>query len=189
MDYISIIFIAIGLAMDAFAVSIVNGACNKINLKNSLEMAFSFGFFQFFMPIIGWLIGKASEFIIDKVDHWIAFILLGYIGFKMFYESKESSNSTNYTNNVSYKTIITLAFATSIYALATGIILPNAIHANTSLLMVIATSIIGIITFFISFIGIYIGKKFGNMFSSKAQKLGGIILISIGTKILIQGLL
>lgn len=189
MDYISTIFIAIGLAMDAFAVSIANAACNKINFKKAVQMSLSFGFFQFLMPVIGWSIGKASESIIDKVDHWVSFILLCYIGLKMLYESRKNDNTNGYITFISYKTIIILAFATSIDALAAGIILPSAVRADTISLMILAASIIGIITFFLSFIGIHIGEKFGNMFSSKAQIIGGIVLIAIGSKILIEGLM
>lgn len=189
MDYISIIGIAIGLAMDAFAVSMAKSAnTTKLNKVSEIKMALFFGAFQFFMPIIGWTIGKSGEEFIDKIDHWIALVLLGYIGIKMVYTSliKKKNNILETNNNLNLKTLTILSLATSIDALATGIILPTAVGANTALLMFFSTGLIGIITFLISMIGISIGKKFGILFASKAELVGGLVLVSIGIKIFIE---
>lgn len=190
MDYISVIGIAFGLAMDAFAVAISNGATNiKINIYNALKIAFFFGMFQAFMPVAGWCVGKAGEDIISNIDHWIAFILLAYIGSKMIYESlSKKKNSSTIKVSLNNKTLILLAVATSIDALATGVILPSVSGVSEVSQLIVAVCIIGAITFTISFIGVCIGKKFGKLFSSKAEILGGIVLISIGTKILIEHL-
>ena len=154
MDYLALFGIAVGLSMDAFAVALTNGAVTRnLKLKHALGIALAFGAFQAVMPTIGWLVGIAGRGIIESVDHWVAFILLGYIG-----------------------------------ALATGIILPSVVGASTLLLMLTAVGLIGLTTFIISFAGVYIGKKFGDLFSSKAELLGGLVLIIIGCKILIEHL-
>ena len=192
MDYLSLFGIAVGLAMDAFAVSLTNGAVTRgLTKGHALRIAFCFGFFQFMMPIIGWLIGKAGEEFIGAVDHWIAFVLLGYIGGKMIYDSikeKKSSEKEQCRDPISFKMLIVMAIATSIDALATGIILPTAVKADGFGLMMLSVGMIGVITFFICLCGIAIGKKFGTVFSSIAEKLGGMVLILIGTKILIEHL-
>ncbi len=175
--------------MDAFAVSMAKSAnTTKLNKVSEIKMALFFGAFQFFMPIIGWTIGKSGEQCIDKIDHWIALVLLGYIGIKMVYASliKKKNNILETNNNLDLKTLTILSLATSIDALATGIILPTAVGANTALLMFFSTSLIGIITFLISMIGISIGKKFGILFASKAELVGGLVLVSIGIKIFIE---
>lgn len=192
MDYISVIGIAVGLAMDAFAVSVSNGASTR-NLKISyaLKLAFSFGIFQFGMPVIGWIVGKAGEIFITSVDHWIAFILLSFIGgqmiidyIKMFKENCEQEQR----DKLSTQTVLMLAVATSIDALATGIILPSAVGANTTMLMLWAVAIIGLITLGICLIGVYLGKIFGCLFSKHANLFGGVVLILIGAKILLEHL-
>lgn len=187
MDYVSIIGIGAGLAMDAFAVCITNGAVTKkVTLPFALKMALCFGIFQAAMPIAGWLVGKAGESIISAVDHWIALILLSYIGIQMLIESRKKSNNDEtekVQDNISVKTLFTLGIATSIDALITGIILPSAVGASAVWQMLVAVAIIGIITFAICLAGVYIGKKFGEIFSSKAEIFGGIVLIAIGAKI------
>jgi putative Mn2+ efflux pump MntP len=187
MDYVSIIGIGAGLAMDAFAVCITNGAITKkVTLPFALKLAFCFGIFQAAMPIAGWLVGKAGENIIRAVDHWIALILLSYIGIQMLIESRKKSNANEpvkIQDNISMKTLLTLAVATSIDALVTGIILPSAVGASAVWQMLVAVAIIGMITFVICLAGVYIGKKFGEIFSSKAEVIGGIVLIVIGAKI------
>lgn len=191
MDYLSLLGIAVGLSMDAFAVALTNGALTRnLRLKHALRIALCFGLFQAFMPVIGWLVGKAGEGIITRLDHWIAFVLLGYIGGKMVYEALKKEPETNCGSRepISFKTLITLAVATSIDALATGIILPSAVGAGTPALMLLAVTLIGITTFIISLSGVFLGKKFGTVFSSKAELLGGAVLIAIGIKILIEHL-
>lgn len=192
MDYLSLTGIAVGLAMDAFAVSLTNGAVTRGLTKwHALKIALCFGFFQFFMPIIGWGIGKAGESFIGAVDHWIAFILLGYIGGKMIYDSIKEKNDLEKEqckSPISFKMLLVMAIATSIDALATGIILPTAVGAYNFALMMLSVGIIGVITFIISLFGVFLGKKFGTVFSSVAEKLGGAVLILIGSKILIEHL-
>ncbi|MEE0930018.1 MAG: manganese efflux pump MntP family protein [Acutalibacteraceae bacterium] len=192
MDYFSLVGISIGLAMDAFAVSVSNGALTK-NLKRlyALKLAFFFGLFQMAMPVAGWLVGKAGESFITSVDHWVAFILLAIIGGKMIidyiHELKDNTVQQE-RDSLSIRTIIMLAVATSIDALATGIILPSAVGASTLLLLLIAVTIIGTITFIICLIGVYLGKLFGYLFSKHANLFGGIVLLLIGFKILLEHL-
>ncbi len=193
MDYISIVGIAIGLAMDAFAVSVSNGATTK-NLKVSyaLKLAVFFGGFQLLMPIIGWLVGKAGESFISQVDHWVAFVLLAFIGGKMivdYIKELKEELTTEKKDELSNKTILMLAVATSIDALATGIILPSAVGASSFLLMLTAVGIIGAITLIICLCGVYLGKAFGMLLSKHSMLLGGIILVIIGVKILLEHLL
>ena len=187
MDYIGLIISAIGLSMDAFTVSIANAAINNnIKFKKAILTAFSFGFFQFLMPIIGWGIGKAGEHLVSHIYHWVAFFLLSYIGIKMIYDNihNDLTNSSQSIDNI--KKLILLSIATSIDALASGIILPSTIGASSIRLMIVSTLIIGITTFSLCFIGVYIGKKFGTVFTSKSGIIGGVILIVMGIKILIQ---
>jgi len=190
MDYISLVGIAIGLSMDAFAVSLTNGAVTrKVTPWFAAKLALSFGLFQAFMPFIGWLIGKAGAGFINNVDHWIALILLGYLGIQMLVESYKKTKEGNIEvvrDGISNKTLFTLSVATSIDALATGVILPSAVGATTIILMLISVGIIGVITFLLCMVGVYIGKKFGDLFSSKADIIGGVVLIAIGVKIFID---
>lgn len=192
LDYFSIVGIAIGLAMDAFAVSVANGALTrKLNITYTLKLAFFFGGFQFLMPIIGCTLGKVGEAVISGVDHWVAFILLAIIGGKMIADYKteirdyETPKKREYLPN---RTILILAVATSIDALATGIILPSAVGASNFILILVATGLIGLITFIISVSGVYLGKIFGYFFAKHSELFGGIILILIGVKILFEHL-
>jgi putative Mn2+ efflux pump MntP len=188
MDYITLIGIAVGLAMDAFAVSITNGAAiNKnVTAKFTFKLAFSFGLFQALMPMIGWIIGKAGENLINAIDHWIALILLSYLGINMIIESKKTNENAVSINDISFKSLIAFSVATSIDALATGVILPSTVGAQTIGLMLISVGIIGLITFVLCYFGVYIGKNFGKMCSSKVQIIGGLVLIGIGIKIFIE---
>ena len=187
MDYVSLCGIAVGLAMDAFAVSITNGACTrKVTVRFALKLAACFGFFQLIMPLAGWLIGKAGESIIAAVDHWIALLLLSYIGIDMIRESHKKIKegmSCSLQDSLPVKKMLTLAVATSIDALATGIILPSAVGASTAFLMAVSVLTIGLITFVICFAGVYIGKQFGLVCAGHAETVGGIVLIVIGVKI------
>ena len=193
MDYISVICIAIGLAMDSFAVSVSNGATTK-NLKFSyaIKLSLFFGGFQALMPAVGWLLGKAGESIIQQVDHWIAFILLAIIGGKMiidYIKEKKEEVNIEKKERLSNKTILMLAIATSIDALATGIILPSAVGASTLALMLISVALIGAITFVICLAGVYLGKVFGVLLSKHSMLFGGTVLILIGGKILLEHLI
>lgn len=182
MDVISLFFIAVALAMDAFAVSITNGiAMCSLRIRPALLIAFFFGTFQAIMPLLGWLAGYRLKNLIVAVDHWIAFILLSFIGGKMIYEAwflekKETPPAT-------LPILFFLAIATSIDAFAVGI---TFVFLNVSILMPVI--IIGIVTFIISYIGVWIGCNVGKNLSGKAEVIGGIILIIIGIKILIEHL-
>ena len=190
MDYVSLCGIAVGLAMDAFAVSITDGACTrKITARFALKLAACFGFFQLIMPLAGWLIGKAGESIISAVDHWVALLLLSYIGIDMIRESRKKTEDgacCSLRDGLPAKRLLAQAVATSIDALATGIILPSAVGASTASLMAVSVLTIGLITFFICFAGVYIGRQFGLVIAGHAETVGGIVLIAIGIKIFID---
>ena len=189
MNFIALIFTAFALSMDAFAVSITKGMTIK-NLKKStaLKMALAFGVFQGAMPLLGWALGISFESYIKSIDHWIAFILLGFIGFNMikgfFYVCKEENASelefsaTTDVDDLSNKEIIMLAVATSIDALAVGI---SFAFLNVSIIP--AASIICIITFLVCVVGVFVGNKVGDIFNGYAELVGGVILILIGFNI------
>lgn len=185
MSIIELIMIALGLAMDAFAVSICKGLnMKKINYRHGMIYAISFGLFQAVMPLLGWILGKQFEQYITSIDHWIAFLLLAMIGINMLKESKEKDECQTCTEErLDLKELLMLSIATSIDALAVGIT-----FAFLKVDIVVAISLIGIITLFISFIGILIGNKFGLHYKEKAEIAGGIILILIGLKILLEHL-
>lgn len=190
MDYVSLGGIGLGLAMDAFAVSITNGAITKkVTFRFALKLALCFALFQSAMPLFGWLIGKAGESIISAVDHWIALILLSYLGINMIREAHKKKNCgvmEHKQNDIGLKELIMLAVATSIDALATGVILPSAVGASTVFLMGVSVLVIGAITFVVCLAGVYIGKKFGALCSLHAEYFGGAVLIAIGIKIFID---
>ncbi|MEE0777232.1 MAG: manganese efflux pump MntP family protein [Bacillota bacterium] len=183
MGIISLFFIALGLAMDAFAVSICKGlSMDRIKIKNAVVIGLYFGIFQAGMPVIGYLLGVQFQSKITAIDHWIAFILLGLIGFNMIREalSKEEEEAND---SVDFHTMIVLAIATSIDALAVGIT-----FAFLGTNIVAAATIIGCVTFVTSLIGVKIGNLFGSRYKSKAEFIGGLILILLGTKILLEHL-
>lgn len=182
MDIISIIFLAIGLAMDAFSVSITRGLTLQCNIKYALIIAIFFGGFQAFMPILGWLSGLQLQSIISALAPWIAFFLLLTIGIKMIYESFYSDEDV--CKVFSLKELIMLSVATSIDAFAIGVTFAI---LNTPIITPII--IIGLITFILSFTGVYIGKKIGHLFENKIEIVGGLILIAIGVKILIENII
>ena len=190
MDYFSLCGIAVGLAMDAFAVCITSGAVTRrVNAFFAAKLAFTFGIFQAVMPMLGWMIGKAGESIINAVDHWVALILLGYLGINMILESRKKircGKTDARQDDIPLKNLLTLAVATSIDALATGLILPNAVGASTLPLMIASVAVIGGITFLICLLGVWIGKKFGPLLSCRAEIFGGIVLIAIGCKIFVD---
>lgn len=183
MGILELILIAIGLGMDAFAVSICKGiSMQKMNWKKAIIIGLYFGIFQALMPVIGFTLGKAFENLVTSIDHWIAFGLLLIIGIKMIIDAfKEDNVSVN--DSVNWKVMIILAIATSIDALAVGIT-----FAFLQVNLLLAVSIIGIITFILCVIGTKIGNNFGNKFENKAEILGGIVLIFIGVKILLEHL-
>lgn len=183
MSALEIVLISIGLAMDAFAVSICKGlSMKKMSWKKSFIIGLYFGIFQALMPIIGYFLGSTFESLVTKIDHWISFGLLMYIGLNMLKEAF-GSDTENCNDNVDFKTMIVLAIATSIDALAVGIT-----FAFLEVNIWLSTLAIGIITFIISIIGVKIGNKFGDKYERKAETVGGLILILIGIKILIEHL-
>jgi len=185
MELITVIVIAIGLAMDAFAVSIVSGSVyRQLHIKHALRMAAFFGGFQALMPLIGSLAGlSAKDYIIDY-DHWVAFVILGAVGGKMIYESFKIKSVENNYDPASIVVLLFLSVATSIDALAVGLTLSLITHS-----IVLAVTVMGLITFVLSYLGVWIGKRFGHFFENKIEILGGLILIGLGIKILIEHLL
>lgn len=186
MGFFELFLIAVGLSMDAFAVSICKGLkMQRFNVRHAGVIALAFGGFQALMPVIGWFLGKQFESYITGIDHWIAFALLAVIGGKMAVESfkKEEEDSSNENEKLDVKELLVLAVATSIDALAVGIT-----FAFLQVSIVPAVSLIGVITFVLSAVGVFIGHKFGAKFKSKAELAGGIILILIGLKILLEHL-
>jgi len=185
MELITITAIAVGLAMDAFAVSVVSGSLYKqLHIKHALRMAAFFGGFQALMPLIGSLVGLSAKDCIVDYDHWVAFGILGAVGGKMIYESfKIKSVEDNYDPS-NILVLLVLSVATSIDALAVGLTLSLITRS-----IAIAVTIIGLITFILSYLGVLIGKRFGHFFENKIEIIGGVILIGLGIKILIEHLL
>lgn len=176
--------IAVGLSMDAFAVSICKGlSMKKMNVKNALLTGLYFGGFQAGMPLIGYLLGTQFKEYIVSIDHWIAFILLGIIGANMIKEALSKDEEEEVDDSFGFKSMILLSIATSIDALAVGVT-----FAFLNVNIVPAVSFIGIITFTLSAIGIKIGNVFGTKFKSKAELFGGAVLIIMGIKILLEHL-
>lgn len=184
MDLLSLIFTGIGLAMDASAVSIAKGMSlpNEKNKNYALKLGLAFGIFQGLMPLIGYLAGSTFSGYIQNVDHWVAFILLALIGLNMIKESREEKENEE-VSDLSLKVILLLAIATSIDALAVGVS-----FAFLKVNIVLACSIIAIVTFILSFICVMVGKRLGSLFQKYAEIFGGIILMMIGAKILIEHL-
>lgn len=182
----TIILIAIGLSMDAFAVAVSSGvAARNLRFSHALRMALFFGGFQAIMPTIGWLAGVGIKNYISDFDHWIAFGLLTFIGLKMIYESFRMRPKDDDKNDpFKFFTLILLAVATSIDALAVG-----TTFAFLNILIVVPVIIIGCITFAFSFAGVYLGDRFGHFFENKIEVVGGLVLIGIGVKILLDHLL
>lgn len=180
---IQALFIGIGLAMDAFSVSVSDGILlGKARLHQVIKIAFFFGGFQFLMPVLGYLAGSTFSGIIESYDHWVAFVLLGILGIKMIYEAvKGDEDEEHIANPLALKTLTILAIATSIDALAVGVT-----FATISAPVILSSAIIGVVTFIICTAGVYLGSYCGNIFGNKAEIAGGVILILIGTKILIE---
>lgn len=186
MGVVELLLIGIGLSMDAFAVSICKGLkMKKVNKVHCAVIALFFGGFQALMPLIGWTLGKQFESYITSIDHWIAFVLLALIGGNMVRESrqKEEEEVEKCESKLNIKELFLLAIATSIDALAVGIT-----FAFLKVNIIPAIAIIGITTFIISAIGVFVGNIFGSKYKDKAELAGGMILILIGIKILLEHL-
>lgn len=183
MDLFTLLTLAVGLAMDAFAVSICKGlAMREKVLKKGIIVGLWFGGFQALMPTIGFFLGTQFKDQITSIDHWIAFVLLGLIGINMVKEAL-SNDEEQADDSIAVKEMFMLAVATSIDALAVGIT-----FAFLNVHIVSAASMIGVCTFLISFVGVKIGNIFGTKYKSKAELAGGIILILLGFKILFEHL-
>ena len=183
MSIIELFILALGLSMDAFAVSICKGlSVPKLQAKHCLTCGIYFGGFQALMPLLGWLLGIRFQSLITNIDHWIAFALLAVIGANMIKESFSKEEECP-DASFGFKTMLTLAVATSIDALAVGVT-----FAFLDVAIVPAVLLIGTTTFVCSAVGVKIGNVFGNRFESKAEFLGGLVLIAIGLKILIEHL-
>jgi putative Mn2+ efflux pump MntP len=188
MDLLILTGIAVGLSMDALAVSVANGIMiKKLHVKHAVRIAFFFGFFQALMPLIGWAAGITFSQYIQPVDHWIAFGLLVLVGGRMIWEDVSKSLGRKVDpivqNCLHFPTLLVMSIATSIDALAVGI--SFALIGTTIWLPVL---VIGVITFVISFIGIQIGNRFGAVLGNRLGIIGGLVLIGIGTKILVEHL-
>ena len=183
MELFEIVVIGIGLAMDAFAVSVCKGlAMKKLDWKKVIIISLYFGIFQALMPVLGYCLGSTFSSFVQQVDHWIAFILLAIIGGNMIKDSTDDEEEKR-NDKVDVKTMVLLALATSIDALAVGVT-----FAFFEVNLWLSISIIGIITFVLSVLGVIIGNKFGDKFQNRAELAGGIILIIIGLKILLEHL-
>lgn len=184
MSILEIALIGVGLAMDAFAVSICKGlAMRKMNYRKAIIIAAFFGIFQALMPALGYVLGTTFANKIAAVDHWIAFILLGLIGANMIKEALSKDDGECQDDSLRLGDLIMLSIATSIDALAVGITFA---FFNVSLLL--SVSMIGIITFIICIFGVKVGNVFGEKYKSRAELAGGLILIAMGAKILIDHL-
>ena len=185
--FIEMLLMGIGLSMDAFAVSVCKGlGMVKVNKKQTVTIGLFFGGFQALMPLIGWVLGRQFEHYIKSIDQWVAFVLLGFIGGKMMVESlKKEEDGVVKKEDVplNIKEMFVLAVATSIDALAVGIT-----FAFLGTPIVEAISIIGCTTFVISVGGVYIGNFFGSKYKNRAEFVGGLILVLLGLKILLEHL-
>ncbi len=181
LTYSEVFLIAIGLSMDAFAAALCKGLClRKVYFKQATLVGLFFGGFQALMPVIGWFLGKQFSKYIETFDHWIALALLGILGGKMIYEAfKEEEVSCNLALDL--KELTVMGVATSIDALVVGITLAS-LKAN----IFSAATLIGVVTFVIATIGVYIGKGFGTKYKKRAELIGGFILIAMGIKIFIE---
>lgn len=182
MSILELFILAVGLSMDAFAVSVCKGlSLGKIKPKHMCIAGAWFGGFQALMPLIGYFLGSFFAEMIEKYDHWVAFVLLAFIGGNMIKESFGKDEKVDSSMDV--KSMLLLAIATSIDALAVGVT-----FAFLQVQIVPAVSFIGVITFIFSAVGVKIGSLFGTKYKSKAELFGGIVLVLIGIKILIEGI-
>ncbi len=184
MSIIEIILIAVSLAMDAFAASLCRGvSVRKLKVSYSVQTALCFGFFQALMPFLGWAMGIQFTSYITGLDHWIAFGLLLIIGVNMIVESRKNDEECQTPQGC--KALVLMGLATSIDALAVGVSFAVLPKVNIFL----SCAIIGSVTFVIAFVGVYIGNKFGSKYKTKAELVGGLVLIGIGLRILISHLI
>lgn len=186
MSVLSVVLIGTALAMDAFAVSVVCGSADRTGrIRGCLLPAFLFGFFQMFMPVLGWSVGKSGSRVIDGFDHIIAFGVLLFLGIKMILDSFDGIAAHPLTKD--RRALLMMAVATSVDALAAGIVLPSAAGVGDIMQLMVSVIIIGGITFFLCTVGYLLGKKVSRLDPAKAQILGGIVLAVLGIKSLLTG--
>lgn len=184
MSLFTLFVTAVGLSMDAFAVSVCKGlAMKKLSVKKALVIGLWFGGFQALMPTVGYLLGSRFEQYVTAIDHWIAFVLLALIGANMIKEALSKDEGSDANDSVDPKTMFLLAVATSIDALAVGVT-----YAFLQVAIIPAVSFIGVTTFLLSVAGVKVGNVFGMKYKSRAELAGGIILIVMGLKILLEHL-
>ena len=185
MGFFELFLIGIGLSMDAFAVAICKGlGMERINKRDALLLALFFGGFQALMPLTGYLLGSRFASYIERWDHWIAFVLLAFIGGNMIRESREQEEEeAKHCGSIRYRELFTLAVATSIDALAVGVS-----FAFLGVHIAPAVTLIGCTTFVLTLVGVWVGNLFGSRYKSRAELTGGIILVLIGVKILLEHL-
>lgn len=186
MGFFELFLLAVGLSMDAFSVAVCKGlGMREVSWRDTLALALAFGGFQAGMPLVGWLLGSQFLWLIEPVDHWIAFFLLAFIGGNMIREavSGEQGADEGSVEGISLAELLMLAVATSIDALTVGIA-----FASLSVNIVTSVSLIGVTTFVLSIAGVLIGNQFGMRYQRPAQLAGGVILILIGTKVLLEHL-
>jgi manganese efflux pump family protein len=178
----TIVFIAIGLSMDALAISVAGGIILKQRkLYHALRMGLSFGLAQMIMPILGWSLGFKARNLIAGFDHWLAFVLLTFIGGKMIYEATKIEKIEQSGSTLANHVLLGLSIATSMDALAVGLS-----FAFLNIAIILPAIIIGVVTFSMCFLGFFVGSRFGHLFEQKVEVVGGLILIGIGTKILLE---
>lgn len=183
MGVLEILLISISLAMDAFAVAVCKGlSMRKLEWKKAVIIALYFAIFQALMPTLGFFLGITFKDVVIQIDHWLAFILLVGIGLNMLKEAFSKENES-FDDNVGFKTMAVLGLATSIDALAIGIT-----FAFLRVNLLVSVLIIGVVTFMLSLVGVVIGNRFGNKYEKKAEIFGGVILILLGAKILLEHL-
>ncbi|MFC1897183.1 manganese efflux pump MntP family protein [Chloroflexota bacterium] len=181
----SILFIALGLSADCFAVALSGSiSMRSVSFLQKLRTSLTFGFFQGLMPILGWLAGRTVVDLISGYDHWVAFILLVFIGIRMIWESRRKKEDHNKVDITRGLMLLTLAIATSIDALAVGLT-----FAFLKVNIVLASSLIGIVAFMVTMLSFVIGKKAGEIIGKRAEAIGGVILIIIGLRILLTHIL
>lgn len=185
MKLTELILLSISLAMDAFSVSVCKGlSMKRIDYRGGAATALSFGIFQAVMPVIGYFLGSSFASYITSFSHWVAFVLLGFIGGKMIWEAfHDDDDKKESAYRFNFKELIILSIATSIDALAVGIV-----FAAENVNIILSVTLIGIITAVLSFAGVIIGNKFGSRYEKKAEVAGGLVLVCLGIKILLEGL-
>ena len=184
MDLISLVFVAVSLSVDCFAVAVCAGASmHKLSRLQIVRTALAFGFAQFIMAVLGWLAGRTVVNLISAFDHWVAFGLLALVGGHMIWESREADGSEEETDITRGVTLLTLAVATSIDSLAVGLS-----FALLEIGIIQASIVIGLVAFGVTVIGFRLGRRVGVLLGKRAQLVGGLVLIGIGLRILITHL-